>query len=172
MVAPGLVLREYLSTDQADLTAAFADEDIARWNPGPPPGEAVAAFMARRNDWSAADHSSWAVADETDRLVGAVSLHHIDHDQADSEIGYWVAPWARGRRYAVRSVVAASEFGFTVVGLHRVYLYHAVENTGSCGVARAAGFLHEGTLRQSFRYADGDYHDEHLHGLLAGDLGR
>jgi len=29
--------------------------------------------------------------------------------------------------------------------------------------------MHEGTLRESFRYADGVYHDEHLHGLLAAD---
>jgi len=29
--------------------------------------------------------------------------------------------------------------------------------------------VHEGTLRESFRYADGLYHDEHLHGLRAAD---
>lgn len=28
----------------------------------------------------------------------------------------------------------------------------------------------QGTLRQSYRYADGTYHDEHLHAMLAGDL--
>jgi hypothetical protein len=42
-------------------------------------------------------------------------------------------------------------------------------NSGLCAVARAAGFVHEGTLRESFRYADGIYHDEHVHGLLAAD---
>jgi RimJ/RimL family protein N-acetyltransferase len=67
-------------------------------------------------------------------------------------------------------VVAASRFAFDELGLHRVYLYHAVENPGSCGVARAAGFVQEGTLRQSYRYADGAYHDEHLHALLSTDL--
>jgi len=46
-----------------------------------------------------------------------------------------------------------------------------VENGGSCAVALAAGFRHEGTLRESYRYADGVHHDEHLHGLLARDLG-
>mgnify|MGYP006320738725 FL=1 len=37
-------------------------------------------------------------------------------------------------------------------------------------MATAAGFVHEGTLRQSYRYPDGRYHDEHLHGILASDL--
>jgi RimJ/RimL family protein N-acetyltransferase len=169
--ASGLLLRPFRPTDTTDLLAAFADEQILRWNPGPGTPEGVAEFMAGRNDWSGADHASWAVADDTDRLTGSVSLHHIDLDQADCEIGYWVAPWARGRRHAVRSVLAATRFAFTAMGLHRVYLYHAVENAGSCAVAGAAGFVHEGTLRQSYRYADGVYHDEHLHGVLEGDLG-
>ncbi|MCA1781336.1 MAG: GNAT family N-acetyltransferase [Intrasporangiaceae bacterium] len=91
----------------------------------------------------------------------------MDPDQADAEIGYWVAPWARRMGYATRAVTSASRFAFGRLGLHRLYLFHAVENPGSCSVARAAGFVHEGTMRQSYRYADGEYHDEHLHGLLA-----
>ena len=167
---PDLLLREFLPTDVPDLLAAFADAAIARWNPGPEGPEAAAEFTAGRNDWSDGDHASWAVADLEDRLIGSVSLHKIDPDQGDAEIGYWIAPWARRRGHAVRSVATASRFGFADLGLHRLYLYHAVENPGSCGVARAAGFRHEGTLRQSYRYADGAYHDEHLHGLLSGDL--
>ncbi|WP_202613636.1 GNAT family N-acetyltransferase [Ornithinimicrobium cerasi] len=167
--APGLLLRAYLDTDAPDLTAAFADEDIARWNPGSPDPEAVEAFMASRNDWSTGDHASWAVADPTGRLAGSVSIHRLDRDQGDAEIGYWIAPWARRRGYAVRAVLLATRFGFGPLGLHRLYLYHAVDNPGSCAVALAAGYLHEGTLRQSFRYADGVHHDEHLHGRLSAD---
>lgn len=126
--------------------------------------------MAARNDWRDAHHASWAVADASDRLVGSVSLHKIDWDQADAEVGFWIAPWARRQSQATRSVVVASRFGFTQLGLHRVYLCHAVENFGSCGVARAAGFVLEGAPRQSFRYPDGVYHDEHLHALLSSDV--
>lgn len=165
-----LVLREYRVDDLADLRAAFVDEQMARWSPGPPDEAGLAEYLAGRNDWSAADHASWAVADGSDRLVGSVSLHKLDLGKGDSEVGYWVAPWARGRGYAVEAVRAATGFAFTQLGLHRVFLYHAVENLGSCAVADSAGFLLEGTLRQSFRYGDGRFHDEHLHGLLASDL--
>lgn len=34
---------------------------------------------------------------------------------------------------------------------------------------RGDGFLLEGTLRESYRYADGRFHDEHLHARLATD---
>jgi len=43
-------------------------------------------------------------------------------------------------------------------------------NPGSRAVAAAAGFVHEGILRESFMYSDGVYHSEHLHGLPAADL--
>jgi RimJ/RimL family protein N-acetyltransferase len=168
--AAGLALRAFGPDDARDLVAAFADAQIARWNPGPAVPDAAAAFMAERNDWSSASHASWAVADSSDRLVGSVSVHQIDADQADAEIGYWVAPWARGRGHATAAVVAASGFAFTRLGLHRLYLFHAVDNPASCAVATAAGFVHEGTLRQSHRYADGDHHDEHVHGILASDV--
>jgi RimJ/RimL family protein N-acetyltransferase len=170
VTAPGVVLREYLPADRDDLVAAFADAEIARWNPGPAGPDAATEFMARRNDWSDATHASWAVADASDRLVGSVSVHQIDTDQADAEIGYWVAPWGRRQGHATRAVVAACGFAFSRLGLHRLYLYHAVENWGSCAVANASGFVHEGTPRQSYRYPDGRYHDEHLHGILASDV--
>lgn len=165
-----MTLRAFRATDEADLLAAFADADIARWNPGPPGPEAALEFMDGRNDWSRADHTSWAVAETSGRLVGSVSVHKIDPDQADAEIGYWVGPWARRKGYATSAVRAASRFAFTRLGLHRLYLFHAVDNAGSCAVARSARFVHEGTLRESFRYPDGRYHDEHLHGLLASDV--
>lgn len=170
VVAAGVVLRAFRPGDADDLVAAFADAEIARWNPGPAGADAATEFMARRNDWSDATHASWAVADTSDRLVGSVSVHQIDPDQADAEIGYWVAPWGRRQGHATRAVVAACGFAFSRLGLHRVYLYHAVENWGSCAVATASGFVHEGTTRQSYRYPDGRYHDEHLHGILASDV--
>lgn len=167
--AGALSLREYRPADAADLLDAFADPDIAQWNPGPAGEQGAMEFMRSRNDWSLTDHASWAVADVADRLVGSVSLHRIDADQEGAEIGYWIAPWARRKGHATRAVAAAASFAFTTLGLHRLHLYHAVENPHSCAVALAAGFVHEGTLRQSYRYPDGRYHDEHLHGLLAED---
>jgi RimJ/RimL family protein N-acetyltransferase len=67
------------------------------------------------------------------------------------------------------AVRAAATYGFGQLVLRRLHLFHAVENAASCGVARKAGFLLEGTLRESYRYADGRFHDEHLHARLATD---
>ncbi|WP_426247380.1 GNAT family N-acetyltransferase [Nocardioides sp. LHG3406-4] len=169
-----LVLRQFEPGDEAQLSAAFADARLQRWHPVPVDAEAEAAFADRRNDWGTGTHAAWVVAeadgdDGPGRLLGSVSLQEIDVEGGDAEIGYWLAPWARGRGVATRSVLAATSWAYSALGLHRVYLYHSVENTASCAVAGRAGFLLEGTLRQSFRYQDGRLHDEHLHARLSSD---
>lgn len=164
-----LVLRKYKTHDHASLLTSFADPDIGLWNPQTTDPEEVVAWATARNDWSAGSHVSWAVADAADHLVGSVSLHRIDRQQEDAEVGYWVAPWARRRGIALRVLAAATQCGFETMGLHRIYLHHAVQNAGSCVVATRAGFVLEGTLRQSHLYGDGARHDEHLHARLRTD---
>jgi RimJ/RimL family protein N-acetyltransferase len=96
-------------------------------------------------------------------------VHRIDREQDEGEIGYWIAPDARGRGLAARAAGAACRWAFTDLGLHRIQLFHAVENTASARVAEKAGFTREGRLRQSHRYGDGQRHDELLWGRLATD---
>ena len=130
----------------------------------------VAAMLARRRDWSRGDHATWCVVGGPDgELLGSVSLHRIDRDERDAEVGYWTAPAARGRGIAVRAVEAALRWGFTGLGLQRVQLFHAVENLASARVAEKAAFTREGRLRRSHRYGDGRWHDELLWSRLDDD---
>jgi RimJ/RimL family protein N-acetyltransferase len=162
-------LRAYRESDVPDLLATWSDDLMYQWSRGPRDEAGAREWYESHNDWSDGAHTSWAVTDETDRLLGSVSLHHIERDQGATQIGYWVSPWARGRRVATSAVRLAVSHAFDEIGLHRVTLFHAVENVGSCGVARSAGFRLEGETRQSYRYADGEFHDEHLHAIVADD---
>ncbi|NIH66718.1 GNAT family N-acetyltransferase [Modestobacter marinus] len=168
--AGGLVLRPWREDDVDAAWAALQDPETRRWNDaGSGSREDARALLARRRDWSSGDHASWAVADPADRLLGSVSLHSVDRDQGDAEIGYWTVPAARGRGVAVRAVDAACRWGFAVLELDRVQLFHAVENEASGRVAARAGFTREGRLRRSFRYGDGVRHDELLWSRLSDD---
>lgn len=53
-------------------------------------------------------------------------------------------------------------------GLERLELGHRENNPASGGVARAAGFVHEGTERGKF-LLDGERHDVHTYGRLRSD---
>lgn len=171
LTAGPLLLRLWREDDVAAYWAAMQDPASRTWNgAGAESPDALAAMLARRRDWSTGDHASWAVADPgSGELLGGVSLHRIDRDQADAEAGYWTAPAARGRGIAVRAVDTACCWGFASLGLHRIQLFHAVENTASGRVAEKAGFTQEGRLRRSHRYGDGRTHDELLWARLADD---
>ncbi len=164
----GWVLRAFSDADTEPLLRAFRDPEMALWNPGPSDGDA-GAWWARCNDRSDGSHLTWAVARTDGTLLGSVSVFDIDPDQRDAELGFRVLPQARGRGVARWAARRATEHVFAHLGLRRVQLFHGVANLGSCRVAESAGFQLEGTLRESYRYGDGRWHDEHLHARLASD---
>jgi RimJ/RimL family protein N-acetyltransferase len=154
--------------DQAALADLFGDPVTRFWNPGPEPGE-VAAWIAG-NAAFGADFRTWVVAAvEDDRAVGTASLFSIDRGQGTALVGYRTVPAERGRGVASAALQTVARAAFDELDLHRLQLYHAAANLASCAVARAAGFVVEGTLRESYRYGDGRRYDEHLHARLRTD---
>ncbi|SDY90301.1 Protein N-acetyltransferase, RimJ/RimL family [Modestobacter sp. DSM 44400] len=166
-----LRLRPWQDDDGPAVWAALQDPAIRLWNgAGSTSPEDVAALLARRADWSAGGHASFAVTDAAGgALLGSISLHSIDPVQGDAEIGYWTVPADRGRGVAVRSVVAVCGWAFPALALDRIELLHAVGNPASGRVAARAGFTCEGRLRRSYRYGDGVKHDELLWSRLSDD---
>src|SRR4051812_6898792 len=171
-LAVGPVLLRRWRDDDAEATwAALHDPEIRLWNSsGSPSREAVTRFLRSRADWSDGDHASWAVVDPaTGELLGSVSLHSIDPEQGDAEIGYWTAPAARGRGVAPLAGDAGCRWAFATLPIDRIELCHAVDNPASGRVAEKARFTLEGRLRRSHRYGDGVKHDELLWARLADD---
>jgi RimJ/RimL family protein N-acetyltransferase len=161
-----LVLRAPVDADVPAIAAAFTDPVLLQWSP--PVQEDALAWIRDRADWSTGARVGWVVAADGGPVLGSVSIR-VDGGLDHGMIGYWTVPAARGRGIARRSVRAAAQFGFDVVGLHRIELCHAVGNPGSCRVAEAAGFPLEGVMREAYTYGDGRRHDEHLHARLRTD---
>jgi hypothetical protein len=114
------------------------------------------------------------------RLFGPADTEPLTGAFADAEVGRWspgpadgdvVAWWTtrNDRTDESRMIWAVAAVCQQAFGLQRVQFFHSLANPASCAVARVGGFALEGTLRQSFRYADGLRHDEHLHARLADD---
>ncbi|MEV0458730.1 GNAT family N-acetyltransferase [Catellatospora methionotrophica] len=168
----GIRLRPPDVAEAAAVLRLAQDPQVRMWNPRcriPDEAAATADCLARA-DWSDGTEAAFSIIDvPTGAYAGSIALHHIDWTDAHARIGYRIAPWTRGRGVATASVAAVSRWAFTVLGLQRVVLTHAVENTASCQVARKSGFALEGVTRASKRFGDGLLHDEHLHALLATD---
>jgi RimJ/RimL family protein N-acetyltransferase len=163
------VLRAFNDADTSPLAEAFADPVTALWSSGGLVDRDVVDWWTRRNDSSDPTHWSKAISTADGQLLGQVSLLHLNHDHRHGDIGYMVLPHARRQGVARWAVTTACAHAFGPLGLRRLQLFHALDNVGSCAVARTCGFRLEGTLRESYRYGDGVWHDEHLHARLASD---
>jgi RimJ/RimL family protein N-acetyltransferase len=170
LTAGRLLLRPPEEQDAVDALAMLRDPDTMIWNPAPSIVDVAGAreWCKGLSDWTPGDHATFSVV-EDGRLVGNVSLHKIDLDQSIAEMGYRVAPWARGRGVGTAAVRTVTSWAFEYLKLHRVQLFHAVVNVASCRVAEKSGYVNEGTLRSAAKYGDGLRYDEHLHARLAGD---
>jgi RimJ/RimL family protein N-acetyltransferase len=82
-----------------------------------------------------------------DRLLGSVGLPAVDLSSASAEMGYWVAPWARGRGLASRAVGLLRDAAVRELGLRTFELLIHRDNAASAAVARRAGFAPTGEAR-------------------------
>ncbi len=114
--------------------------------------------------------AEFVIADSgTGEVLGAVGLKPPDR-LGNSEIGYWVAPWARGRGVATAAVRALTEWAFAH-GVPRIALLADVQNVASQRVAYASGFEREGVSRAAATGRDGSRADLVAFARLAADPG-
>jgi RimJ/RimL family protein N-acetyltransferase len=174
--AGGLRLRRPRPQDAPEVRRALDDAETHRFLPNVPspvPLEFAETWCGPgQDDLRAAGGVRYVVSDpQTDQLLGAVSLQRVHADRAQAETGYWVAPWARGRRVATESVRALSEAAFRV-GMARIELCVEWENVASQKVALSAGYRREGVRRGAAPNRDGtDRYDLIAFTRLATDDG-
>jgi len=163
-----LLLRPFRDDDAPSLLAYARDPEVTAWDHERTPDLDAAVERARaRADWTSGTLAAWAICSPGDREVwGGIVLSDVDAVGLCAEAGYGLMPQARGHRYAAESLQAVTQWAFGETGLNRISLRHAVGNAASCAVAKAAGYALEGTMRQSYRFGDGNLHDEHLHAHL------
>ena len=154
------------------MSAMAQDTAIRMWNPltSVTDEETARAWCLRWSGWDGSTSPVWGVFDaDAAGLLGTISLFDIDMRNTSAEIGYRVAPWARGKGVATAALQSVADWAFGTLGLTRLQLLHGLENAASCRVAQKSGFRLEGVLRSSYRYGDEELHDEHLHARLSSD---
>jgi RimJ/RimL family protein N-acetyltransferase len=169
---PDLLIRRPAPEDAPRAFELMNDPAVRRWNPtrACPDLATSEAWLRDGADWSDGTHATWsALARDSGRLVGYVSLFAIDADDLVAKIGYRVHPDARGRGVARQMVDVVTRWAFAERGLARVQLEHAVPNVASCRVAVAAGFVLEGVTRAAYAVPGAGREDCHIHGRLPTD---
>lgn len=147
-----VALRAFGEADLAFVARACDDPQTARFLPVPVPytladARAWALGIVPRERADGQVLSVAVVDAMTDEPLGAVGLTR--RGPATAEVGYWTAPEARGRGTAVRATRLLTTWGAGALGLARVELLTALENTPSQRVADKAGFVREGVARSA-----------------------
>ncbi|MCW3814712.1 GNAT family N-acetyltransferase [Micromonospora sp. DR5-3] len=174
IIEDGLLLRPWRAADADAVYRACQDPDIQRWTTVPRPyrPEHARDFVTGSSAaaWADGSGAEFAVCDAaTGELLASCGLVSIDRGLGSAEIGYWTAPWARGRGVAVRATRAVARWAFDVRKLRRLIWQAEIGNHASRLVALRAGFRIEGELRLAQPAVDGR-REGWLGSLLPGEV--
>ena len=143
VLSDGVVtLRPFRPDDADDVTLGCQDPQSVAWTTVPVPYTRAHAeeFLSRRStaaEWWAAP--AWAITmTPADRWSGSLDLR-LDGDGA-AEVGYLLAPWARGHGHAARALRLACAWGFASLRLQVITWFANVGNDASLHTARKVGF--------------------------------
>jgi RimJ/RimL family protein N-acetyltransferase len=143
-----------LAEEHLDAVGAlFDDPDVLRFTrlPVPPPPGFERTWLDRyeagRRDGT---REAFAVVDDDGRFLGMAMAVDIDREAREVELGYIVAPAARGRGVATAALDELTRWAFAELDALRITLIVDVENRASARVAERCGYVLEGVMRSSY----------------------
>lgn len=163
-------LRKLRLSDAQDIYKNLQDKEMVKWTlniPWPYKKEhAIKWIRATHYGIKKRKEYSFAIVlKDENKLIGAVSLMHIDWKHKNAELGYWVGKKYWGKGYATEAVKLILKFAFRRLKLHRVWAGLFEENIASRRVLEKNGFKLEGILRENrFRY--NRWHNDLRFGIL------
>jgi ribosomal-protein-alanine N-acetyltransferase len=110
----------------------------------------------------------FAILDGDGDFLGYAVTGVVDREELEVELGYAVAPGARGRGVATQTLRQLTQWAFEQ-GMVRVTALISIDNPASSRVAEKVGYTFEGVLR-SVHHVDGRRGDLQSWSILPGEL--
>lgn len=170
-----LRLRPMTLDDVAAVYEIFSDPDTMKyWSTPPHTSTDDSRALIERAMENIADGKTVSLAittidDESNQLIGLVTLHSIDKASAHAELGYILNPDFRKQGFMIEAVTALLRHGFETMKLHRVEASIDPDNLASGAVLKTLGFQLEGLLRERWCVND-VYYDGEIYSLLVHEF--
>jgi RimJ/RimL family protein N-acetyltransferase len=169
-----VTLRAHRAEDVDDILLQGQDPLMQEWTTVPVPyershAESFALELMPHGWLTVTGNKGFAIeALDRDRRRFAGTVDLRPDGTGGAEIGFGLAPWARGRGLMTRAVRLALRWAFEEAGLEVVLWRAGVGNWASRRVAWACGFRFEGAVR-GLLDARGERRDGWVASLLRGD---
>lgn len=111
------------------------------------------------------NHERRFVVEINGKFAGIVELMWIDFIHRNCEIQIVIIEDFRGMGLANQALIKGIEYAYTILNMHKVYLYVDTTNEIAVHIYQKIGFEIEGTLKEQF-FANGKYKDSYYMGLL------
>ena len=134
-----------------------------------PPGFARTWLEGIERDRREGTRDAFAVVDGDGVVVGWAGAPRIDRAAREVELGYMVAPGARGRGVATEALRLLTAWAFEDLGAVRAELFISTENEASKRVAERCGYQREAVLRSAHQ-KQGIREDVEIWSRLATDV--
>lgn len=154
LMADGLCIRPFGAEDAPAFVTAIHESlgTVGAWLPW------------CRDTYCAADAQSWfdqcaanlsaalaydvgIFSENGDEFFGGISINQLNRMHNFGNIGYWVRQSCQRKGIATRAVRLMAAHGFNQLGLTRLEIVAAVDNSASRGVAEKAGAVFECVAR-------------------------
>ena len=168
-----LVLREFAPDDWEALHAIESRPEVARYQSFAPRTPDESRLYVREAIHGAADDPrltydlAVAIASE-DRLIGRCGLGISDAEPREAMLWYTLHPDEWGRGYTTEAARAIVDFGFRMLGLHRIWADCDPANVASWRVLEKLGMRREGHLREN-AWVKGEWVDSLIYAILDRD---
>jgi [ribosomal protein S5]-alanine N-acetyltransferase len=176
LVGKNLYLRAHIHSDiDSNWHQWFNDSSVTKYmykGVFPNTQEDQAAFLDEiLSPSSKNNHLQLAILEnETDRLIGVISLGKIDWVNRTAEIAIVIGQKdARSKHHGLEAMALCIDHGFAKMNLNRIYAgQHIGLKPWKEALVEKLGFVHEGTMREAI-FSQGRYHNVVIISVLASD---
>jgi RimJ/RimL family protein N-acetyltransferase len=147
------------------------DPEVLRWTrvPEPPPPDFAETWLGiYERGRQEGTREAFAAVGEEGEFLGLALVPRIERDAQTAELGYIVAPAARGRGVATATLGLLTDWAFAELDMLRLELLITSANEPSKRVAERNGYRREGVFR-SFFVKQGVRDDVEIWSRLASD---
>jgi RimJ/RimL family protein N-acetyltransferase len=167
-----LILRAFQIEDAKTVQQLAGDYEVAKTTlslPYPYPDGAAETWINFRKDAAKNGHGyTFAVVRKLDdALLGCISLN-LTSQHSRGELGYWLGRRYWGQGYMTEAAREVLKFGFSSLGLNRIWAAAMTSNPASSAVMAKIGMKREGTFRQHI-IKWGTPHDVDYYGMTKAD---